>query len=132
MLKLLGRVLFLGLVAAAVYALWKRLTGAVEPPVPPAPPSPPSPAAAPVVTPARASSDAPASSASAAPAPSGASAAWTEPADGACPVSHPVKAKLSSGIFHVPGGQNYDRTKADRCYADAAGAEADGLRQAKR
>ncbi|MDQ1476112.1 MAG: hypothetical protein QOE62_1341, partial [Actinomycetota bacterium] len=30
--------------------------------------------------------------------------AWTEPnADGSCPSTHPVKAKLSSGIFHVPG-----------------------------
>jgi hypothetical protein len=56
---------------------------------------------------------------------------WVEPADGACPVSHPVKAKLSSGIFHVPGGMNYDRTKPDRCYVDTAAAEADGLRASK-
>ena len=34
--------------------------------------------------------------------------AWIEPNDGACPTSHPVKAKLTSGIFHVPGGANYD------------------------
>ena len=53
-------------------------------------------------------------------------------ADGACPVTHPVKAKLSSGIYHVPGGGNYERTKPDRCYVDAAAAEADGLRAAKR
>jgi hypothetical protein len=53
-------------------------------------------------------------------------------ADGACPLSHPVKAKLSSGIYHLPGGQNYERTKPDRCYVDAAAAEADGLRAAKR
>jgi hypothetical protein len=53
-------------------------------------------------------------------------------ADGACPVSHPVKAKLASGIYHVPGGGNYDRTKPDRCYATAEAAEADGLRPAKR
>lgn len=57
---------------------------------------------------------------------------WVEPVDGACPVSHPVKAKLGSGIFHVPGGQMYDRTVPDRCYADAAAAEADGLRASKR
>ncbi len=50
---------------------------------------------------------------------------------GACPTSHPVKAKTSSGIFHVPGGANYDRTKADRCYVDADAAEADGLRPSK-
>lgn len=60
-----------------------------------------------------------------------ASAAWIEPKDGSCPASHPVKAKLGSGIFHVPGGASYDRTKADRCYCDANAAEHDGLRAAK-
>jgi hypothetical protein len=57
--------------------------------------------------------------------------AWVEPVDDACPPSHPVKAKLSSGIFHVPGGRHYDRTVPDRCCQDAAAAEADGLRQSK-
>lgn len=57
---------------------------------------------------------------------------WMEPIDGQCPLSHPVKAKLSSGIFHVPGGQSYDRTKPDRCYVDSAAAEADGLRPSQR
>lgn len=52
-------------------------------------------------------------------------------ADGSCPASHPVKAKTSSGIFHVPGGANYERTRADRCYVDAEAAEADGLRPSK-
>ena len=52
--------------------------------------------------------------------------------DGACPLTHPVKAKLTSGIYHVPGGGNYDRTKPDRCYASAEAAEADGMRPAKR
>ena len=59
-------------------------------------------------------------------------AAWKKPnADGSCPKSHPVKAKMASGIFHVPGGANYARTKPDRCYTDAAAAQADGLRAAK-
>jgi hypothetical protein len=59
-------------------------------------------------------------------------AAWKKPnADGSCPKSHPVKAKMASGIFHVPGGANYARTKPDRCYVDAAAAQADGLRPAK-
>lgn len=49
-----------------------------------------------------------------------------------CPASHPVKAKLSSGIYHLPGGRMYDRTIPDRCYRDAAAAEADGLRASKR
>lgn len=59
-------------------------------------------------------------------------AAWIEPVDGGCPPSHPVKAKLSSGIYHVPGGLSYARTRPDRCYRDAAAAEADGLRAARR
>ena len=57
---------------------------------------------------------------------------WVEPTGGVCPTSHPVKAKLSSKIFHLPGMANYERTTPDRCYADAEAAEADGLRPAKR
>jgi len=57
---------------------------------------------------------------------------WVEPDAGACPASHPVKAKLSSKIFHLPGMANYERTTPDRCYLGAAEAEADGLRPAKR
>jgi hypothetical protein len=61
-----------------------------------------------------------------------AAAPWVEPVDGACPEGFPVKAKLSSGIFHVPGGLAYERTKPDRCYRSADDALADGLRAAKR
>ena len=57
---------------------------------------------------------------------------WVEPDDGTCPASHPVKAKMSSKIFHVEGGLNYERTHPDRCYRDAAAAEADGLRKSAR
>ena len=57
---------------------------------------------------------------------------WVEPTDGTCPASHPVKAKMSSGIFHVEGGLNYDRIHPDRCYRDPAAAAADGLRKANR
>ncbi|MDP9019787.1 MAG: hypothetical protein M3N25_03120 [Actinomycetota bacterium] len=67
------------------------------------------------------------------PVPAGpADASWVEPHDGACPPSHPVKAKLRSRVFHLPGMAHYDRTNADRCYHDAGAAEADGLRRAKR
>jgi hypothetical protein len=66
------------------------------------------------------------------PDPDAPSDAWVEPTAGVCPATHPVKAKLASKIFHLPGMANYERTKPDRCYADAATAEADGLRQAKR
>jgi hypothetical protein len=115
MLRFLGRVLFLGLVAAGVYALWKKLT------------SPPTDATDVDL----AARPAPAGIASIASEPSPVTP-WVEPDGGTCPASHPVKAKLASGIFHVPGGQNYERTNADRCYVDAPGAEADGLRRAKR
>ena len=58
--------------------------------------------------------------------------AWIEAIAGPPPASHPVKAKLGSGIYHLPGMMNYDRTKPDRYYRSAADAEADGLRAAKR
>ena len=58
--------------------------------------------------------------------------AWVEPQDKACPPTHPVKAKQSSNIFHVPGGLNYDRTVPDRCYRDEAAAVADGFVKSRR
>jgi hypothetical protein len=57
---------------------------------------------------------------------------WVAPIDGACPDGYPIKAKVKSGIFHQPGGTAYERTTPDRCYPDAAAAQADGLRAAKR
>ncbi len=58
---------------------------------------------------------------------------WVLPgADGTCPADHPVKAKILSGIYHLPGGTFYQRTRPDRCYVDAAAAEADGLRPIRR
>ncbi|CAN5859963.1 hypothetical protein BH24ACT3_BH24ACT3_11810 [soil metagenome] len=57
---------------------------------------------------------------------------WVAPDGGICPTTHPVKAKLSSRIFHLPGGLNYGRTKPDRCYRSAEEAEGEGLRAAKR
>lgn len=59
-------------------------------------------------------------------------ARWVEPVGDVCPTSHPVKAKLASKIFHLPGMLNYARTRPDRCYQDAIAAESDGLRPAKR
>jgi hypothetical protein len=68
----------------------------------------------------------------AAPETTTAAPAWVEPnGDGTCPDGYPVKAKLGSGIFHVPGGANYERTHADRCYRDEDAAIADGLRASK-
>jgi len=51
---------------------------------------------------------------------------------GNCPDSHPVKAKDNSGLYHVPGGNTYDRTIPDRCYASTEAAEADGYRPSQR
>lgn len=126
------------LVAAAVAAI-RALRGGPAPafsehpstgtaPTPPPAPAPaPSPAPAPVAAVAPAAPEVEPE----APAPD-TEAAWVDPVDGGCPEGYPVKAKLSSGIFHVPGGLAYDRTKPDRCYRTADDALADGLRAAKR
>ncbi len=59
-------------------------------------------------------------------------ATWVTPnEDGTCPLSHPVKGKERSGIYHVPEGLSYERTNADRCYASPEAAEADGYRASK-
>ncbi|MCP3856673.1 MAG: hypothetical protein GY745_08230 [Actinomycetia bacterium] len=61
-----------------------------------------------------------------------ASVAWVEPnADGSCPLTHPVKLKASSSIYHVEGQRHYERTRADRCYLSPDAAEADGHRSSK-
>jgi hypothetical protein len=60
------------------------------------------------------------------------SARWTDPVEKACPSGFPVKVKLASGIYHLPGMLAYDRTAPDRCYVSAEEAEADGFRAAKR
>jgi hypothetical protein len=51
--------------------------------------------------------------------------------DGGSTTDLPIKAKTSSGIYHVPGGRFYDRTIADKRFATAAEAEADGYRPSK-
>jgi hypothetical protein len=57
-------------------------------------------------------------------------ALWRPTEAGECPDGYPVKAN-NSGIFHVPGGRFYARTIAERCYANAEDAVADGYRPAK-
>jgi hypothetical protein len=156
--RFLKRMFKLGLLAGAAYAIWRWFEAQRaesdlrwEPQPAPYPPqprvessSPSSPPAASAVSEVSASAPAAATAPVAEPArpvpasegaraaPSEAGAAWVEPVDGACPASHPVKAKMSSGIFHVAGGLNYARTRPDRCYRDPAAAEADGLRKAAR
>ena len=58
---------------------------------------------------------------------------WVEPVSpDMCPDSHPIKAKLSSKLFHLPGMFAYPRTKPDRCYDTEQSAVEDGLTKAKR
>jgi hypothetical protein len=135
--KLLRRGVVVGLLAGFAYAVWRALAartpdtagvtfqtqGFLSPPRPV--PRLPTPDTALLPEPTD-----PAPATPTAPPPAG--TPWVDADDGECPASHPVKAKLGSGIFHVPGGGSYDRTKADRCYLDAASAESDGLRAAKR
>jgi hypothetical protein len=131
MKRLMKRLLGMSALAALAYGVWRAYerrrvdTGVTWDPQPfPFPPKPhvdTAPAAVPQTTTATATAPEPASTTT-----------WVEPDGAACPTSHPVKVKLASGIFHVPGGMNYDRTHADRCYADTAAAEADGFRPAKR
>jgi hypothetical protein len=67
------------------------------------------------------------------PADTAAGVTWVAPASpDLCPESHPIKAKLSSRLFHLPGMAAYTRTRPDRCYADEAAAEAEGFTRAKR
>lgn len=58
---------------------------------------------------------------------------WVTPdASGQAPASHPVKAKLSSRVYRVPGMAMYDRSVPDRCYPSPEAAEADGFTRAAR
>ncbi len=130
MSRLVRRGILVGALVGVGYAAWRFLAARAprtegmrfeaQPfPALPRPVAVPSPAAAP----------------SPAPAPTVAStdAAAVEPdADGNCPLDHPIKGKVTTGIYHRPGAFAYDRTRADRCYRDEAAAEADGLRAAKR
>lgn len=110
----MARAVVLGLVAGLVVVMWRRRRRQERP----APPdvAPPAPAQWPPFSP---------------PARAEASATWVAPVEGACPDGYPVKANDRSGIYHVPGGRFYERTRPDRCYAEAAEAEADGYRRAK-
>ena len=49
-----------------------------------------------------------------------------------CPSSHPIKGNRDSMIYHRPGQQSYNVTKAEECFAYASDAEAAGYRAAKR
>ena len=130
-MRIVRRGALAGAVAGAGFAIWKYFAARtpdtagvryeVQPfPMPPRPVPPASVAA---------STDATASHVDAREEPS-----LSVPPDehGNCPLSHPIKGKRSSGIYHQPGSFAYDRTHADRCYVNTAAAENDTLRAAKR
>jgi hypothetical protein len=55
-----------------------------------------------------------------------------------CPADHPVKGNIrdrnpnkGEKIYHLPGDNGYAQTKPERCFADAAEAEAAGYRAVK-
>jgi hypothetical protein len=117
MMRWLRRLVWLGLLAGAAFAAYRKLSlrQAQVVSAPEWPPLSPEPQRAPAQP-----------SQAAAPA-----ARWVPPVDGKCPDGYPLKANDNSGIFHVPGGRFYDRTVAERCYANADDAIADGYRPAK-
>jgi hypothetical protein len=54
-----------------------------------------------------------------------------------CPLTHPIKGNFTtysgeSCIHHVPGGEFYDKTKPERCYATEQEARAGGCRRSTR
>ena len=136
-MKRLVKLLTLVAVIAVVVAVLKRRPAppSASPTAPPTPVTPKAAAAKPqmptmptmpTVT------EAPAE-ATAAPVADETATGWVEPtADGGCPDGYPVKAKVSSKIFHVPGGVLYDKAVPDRCYATPEAAVADGFRQSLR
>lgn len=123
-------VLLIGAVGGVTYSYW-RDRNIVEPAGPPEwPPLPtPEPVPAPPVA---ANTTKPTGSTATRSETATGAGGWIGPDDdGSCPVSHPIKANDNSGIFHVPDGRFYNRTKAERCYQSAEAALADGYRQAK-
>jgi hypothetical protein len=132
-LKRLGRLgLRIGFVAGIVLLIKRLLQGESEQEESPGARSSDDPQPEPQTTTPPRTNPNPGTTAAAPSATTTGAAAWVEPEAGTCPVGHPVKAKVASKIFHEPGMLAYERTTPDRCYRDAATAEADGFRRAKR
>jgi hypothetical protein len=64
--------------------------------------------------------------------PDASSRVWVEPVGATCPPDHPVKVKLASRLFRVPGMFAYERSRPDRCYPDDQAAMAEGFTRAQR
>jgi hypothetical protein len=137
-LKLLRRGAVAGLIAGGAYALWRFLqsrspdTAGVTFQTTTVPGLPrPVPAPLTATSPSVPGAPAAATDPDAEPQPP-TDGTWVNPIAGDGPLTHPIKAKLTSGIYHEPGGGNYERTRAERCYVDPDAAIADGLRAPKR
>jgi hypothetical protein len=138
MSKWLRRLFWLAVLSGAGFAVWTALQRRDEPLAPtdpsarpsPRPPGPLAQPAAPAVAEPSPSEPVSAPDEAAEQAPPDQTVRWRTPVDGACPDGFPIKV-AKSGIYHVPGGRSYERTVANRCYASAEDAEADGYRRAK-
>jgi hypothetical protein len=60
------------------------------------------------------------------------SAGRATPQGMACPGSHPIKGNRSTMIYHPPGGEFYEPTRPEDCFASPADAEAAGYRRSQR
>lgn len=49
-----------------------------------------------------------------------------------CPNNKLIKANAQSGIYHVPSGQYYHKTKPEKCFATEEDAQKAGYRKSKR
>ncbi|MBD5786363.1 hypothetical protein IF650_09240 [Cellulosimicrobium terreum] len=48
-----------------------------------------------------------------------------------CPSWAPIKGNANSGIYHVPGGRYYERTKPEECFSSESAARAAGYRASR-
>ncbi|MDH3226148.1 MAG: thermonuclease family protein [Thermoleophilia bacterium] len=64
--------------------------------------------------------------------PAGAVSPWVEPNGRSCPASHPIKGNLPSRVYHQPGDPDFENTNPERCFGNAASAEAEGFRPVRR
>jgi predicted lipid-binding transport protein (Tim44 family) len=131
MASFLRRLLVLAILAAAVAAAVRALRSQRSGPDVGAGTSAPSWPPMSATDGARPAAEAPAAEPESPPPAPAPSASWVDPTGAGCPDGYTVKA-TQSGLYHVPGGQFYERSVPVRCYVDAAAAEADGYRAAKR
>ena len=57
---------------------------------------------------------------------------WVRPDNGQCPESYPIKGRFSTGRYHEPDTESYEKIVPDCCFATKEDAEADGFRASQR